>query len=162
MAIRADPVTFPVRSAGDGLTPATAFHVRRPVLSTTVLADTVDIMRQLERRLDGRHCEEPAAAQTDVERLEVWARARPWEVPATVVEKVDRILQTAEHASSTISAACWIESLPDEIFALLDRRRPRYIADREAEETDVVGVARIEAAPMPRRRATDRGPTSSA
>ena len=152
MAIRSEPATFPVRSAGDGLTPVTAFHVRRPVLSTTVLADTVDLMRLLERRLDGRHCAEPEAAQAALDRLEIWARARPWEVPPVVVEKVDRLLRTAEQAYSTISAAGWIESLPDGIFALLDRRRPAYIADRSAEE------AGVERPPVPRRRASDRRP----
>jgi hypothetical protein len=156
MAIRSAPVTFPVRSAGDGLTPPTESHVGRPVLSTTLLADTVDLMRQLERRLEGRHCQEPEAALAALERLEVWARARPWEVPPTVVQKADRILRTAEHAYSTISAACWIESLPDEILALLDRRRPGYLIDRAAEEPDVPGVARIGTAPVPRRRASDR------
>jgi hypothetical protein len=150
MAIRAQRTPFPVRAAGDGLTPSTDSYVRRAVLSTTVLADTVDLMRQLERRLEGRHCQEPDAALAAIERLEVWARARPWEVPPTVVDRADRILQTAEHAYSTISAACWIESLPEEIFALLDRRRHGYIADRAAE------AAGVDAPPVLRRRASDR------
>ena len=173
MMIRETRATFPVRSAGDGLTPTTDFHVRRPVMSTAVLADTVDLMRLLERRLDGRHCQQPEAAQAAFERLEVWARARAWEVPASVVVKADRVLQTAEHAYSTISAACWLESLPDEILGLLDRRRPACIAARSAvaagaaaalDSPGVVVTARaaqaakrgVEVVRAPRRRASDR------
>jgi hypothetical protein len=151
--------TFPVRSAGGGLTQETAFQVDHPVMSSTVLADTVDLMRLLERRLEGRHCEEPETTQAALGRLEAWARARPWEVPPRVVEKVDRVLQAAEQAYSTISAAGWIESLPDEICDLLDRRRPAFVAPRSAaaaEAERVESVAGAVGGRSPRRRASDR------
>jgi hypothetical protein len=156
MAIRTEPSPFPVRSAGAGITPPTDYRARRPVMSSTLLADTVDLMRLLERRLEGRHCQEPGSALAAIDRLEAWARARPWEVPSAAVEKADRLLQTAEHAYSTIAAAGWIESLPDEILALIDRRRPGYVTDRPAEGLDDGGFERLAPVPVPRRRSSDR------
>ena len=147
MVMTAGRSTYPVRSAGDGLTPATPFHSRRPVTSTTILADALDVIVLLERRLTARHCSGDDAAIASLGRLETWVRARPWEITPEVVERADRILHTAEHAESTISAACWLESLPTEIFDLLDRRKPG--ARPEAE-----GVT--SGAPTPHRRASDR------
>ena len=146
MAITTGRPMFPIRSAGDGLSPTTAFHVHRPVMSTTVLADTVDAVLLLERRLSARGCERSESAVAALGRLEVWAHARPWEVDPQLVEKADRILRTAEQAYSTISAACWIESLPDEIFDLLDRRRSSPHAEASGAP---------EAGGSPHRRATD-------
>ena len=124
MATIQDRYTVPARSAGDRLMPATPPYERRPIMSTTVLADAVDVERLLDRRLSARHCGRSESTATALRRLEVWARARPWELAPQVVARADRILRAAERAESTISAASWLESLPEEICDLLDRRRP--------------------------------------
>jgi len=144
MVINADRSTFPVRSAGGGLTRVAALPEARPITSAAILADAVDVERLLDRRLSARQCGCREVARDGLERLEAWARARPWELPESAVEKADRILRSAERAESTISAAGWCESLPDRILELLERRHP----GEAAEGPDGAG--------RPLRRATDR------